>query len=82
MMRQVNIHEAKTKLCRLLELVRRGEEIIIAKARKPIARLMPCDETRKPRVKGLLKGQIKIHDDFDAPMPKEVVAAFEDKVLS
>lgn len=81
MMQQVNIHEAKTNLSRLVELASTGEEIIIAKAGKPIARLTACEEASKPRMKGLLKGQIEVHEDFDAPLPEELLAAFEGKVL-
>jgi prevent-host-death family protein len=75
--RQVNIHEAKTHLSRLVEDVARGDEIIIAKAGKPMARLIGITAARQPRRRGLLKGQIRIAADFDAPLPAEVLAGFE-----
>ena len=76
-MRTVNIHEAKTHLSRLLARVARGEEIIIAKAGKPIARLVPAIPAPGPRVLGMDRGRATIADDFDAPLPEEVLAGFE-----
>jgi len=76
-MRQVNIHQAKTHLSQLLEEVVRGEEVVIAKAGKPIARLVAVATTSQPRHRGLLKGRIIISDDFDAPLPEEILASFE-----
>lgn len=75
-MRQVNIHEAKTHLSQLLEDVARGDDIIIARAGKPIARLVAIDEDTTPRPRGLLKGKIWIADDFDAPLPEEILQSF------
>ena len=73
-MKSVNIHEAKTHLSRLLELVELGEPVVIARNGRPIARIVPYKaETRRP---GRLKGKLRIGDDFDAPLPQEVVAAF------
>jgi prevent-host-death family protein len=74
-----NIHEAKTQLSRLLESAAAGEEIIIAKAGKPVARLVGIEHRAAPRRKGLLKGMVKIHDDFYKPLPEEVIAVFEGK---
>ena len=76
-MRQVNIHEAKTHLSRLVDEASRGEEIVIARAGKPVARLVALAATPEPRRPGLLKGKIRIADDFDAPLPEEVLASFE-----
>lgn len=76
-MRQVNIHEAKTHLSKLLEDVARGDEIIIAKAGKPVARLVAIDDDVTPRPRGLLKGKIRIVDDFDAPLPEEILQSFD-----
>jgi len=73
----VNIHEAKTHLSRLLERVRLGEEVIIAKAGKPVARLVAVSEKPKRRTPGTAKGQIWIADDFDAPLPPELQKFFE-----
>ena len=73
----VNIHEAKTHLSRLLEQVAAGAEIIIAKAGKPFARLIPVSGSVKKKRLGLLQGKLKVPDDFNAPLPDEVVAGFE-----
>lgn len=77
-MQTINIHEAKTHLSKLLENVMHGEEIIIAKAGKPIARLGPFMSTTPNKRFGLLKNKIKISDDFDAPMPNNILDDFED----
>ena len=70
----MNIHEAKTHLSRLLELVELGEPVVIARNGKPIARIVPFrGEVRKP---GKLKGKIHIGEDFEAPLPDEIAAAF------
>jgi prevent-host-death family protein len=75
---QVNIFEAKTHLSKLIEQVEKGGEVIIARAGKPVARLTPL-EPEKPKIRfGGLKGKIWIADDFDAPLPPEVLAEFED----
>ena len=66
-----NIHEAKTHFSKLLERVLSGEEVVIAKAGKPIARLLPFNEgATAPRVPGTDKGKIIIKSDFDAPLPE------------
>jgi prevent-host-death family protein len=75
--RTVNIHEAKTHLSRLVEDASNGEEIVIAKAGKPVARLMPFRPVRKRRKLGWLKGKLEVPEDFDAPLPDEVLADFE-----
>ena len=74
----VNIHEAKTQLSRLIERVCAGEEIIIARGGKPVARLAPL-ETRRPRRLGLLKGKIWVAKDFNAPLPDDLLDLFEGK---
>jgi prevent-host-death family protein len=76
-MRTVNIHAAKTHLSRLVEEAAAGEEIIIAKSGKPVARLCPLPQPKRQRVLGRLRGKIKVPDDFDAPLPDEVLDAFE-----
>jgi prevent-host-death family protein len=73
-MQTVNVHEAKTQLSRLLALVEAGESIVIARHGKPVAQLVPVSGA--PRQPGRLKGKIRIHADFDAPLPDEVAAAF------
>ncbi|HET9344727.1 MAG TPA: type II toxin-antitoxin system Phd/YefM family antitoxin [Candidatus Limnocylindrales bacterium] len=70
----VNIHAAKTHLSRLVERVEAGEEITIARAGRPVARLVPVQQ-RRPRRPGLWKGRVVISPDFDAPMP-EIEEAF------
>ena len=64
-MRQVNVHEAKTQLSRLLQAVEDGEEIVIARSGKPVARLVPHDADEKPREPGWARGRIEILDGFD-----------------
>lgn len=76
-MRTVNIHEAKTHLSRLLEAVAKGEEVVIAKAGKPMARLVPLEGEEKPKRQfGRLKGKIWVSDDFDDPLPPDVLKDF------
>jgi prevent-host-death family protein len=67
---EVNIHEAKTHFSRLLERVALGEEIIIAKAGTPVAKLVPLKNTHKKRVFGSAKGEFTIPDDFNDPDPE------------
>lgn len=67
----VNIHDAKTHLSRLVEQAFAGKEIIIAKAGKPMARLVPLAPVVKPKKLGLLQGAIGIAPDFDAPLPTD-----------
>jgi prevent-host-death family protein len=75
----INIHEAKTRFSQLIEKVNHGEEIIIAKAGKPIARLCPLTPAKPNRKPGSFKGKIWIADDFDAPLPKNILDDFEGK---
>lgn len=74
-MQITNITEAKAHLSALIEKVLAGQEIIIGKAGKPIAKLVPYAPIGKPRVPGALRGQIKIADDFDE-LPKDIAEAF------
>ena len=73
----VNIHEAKTHLSKLLERVRLGEEIIVAKAGKPVAKLVPISSGVARRVPGHAKGKVKIFDNFDDPLPEDIQKYFE-----
>ena len=66
----VNIHDAKTHFSKLVDRAAAGEEIIIGKAGKPVARLVRYEEKRKPRKPGALKGKIWISPDFDEPDPE------------
>jgi prevent-host-death family protein len=74
--RIVNVHEAKTHLSRLLEEVAHGQDVIIARAGTPVARLVPIRAPRT-RVLGLDAGRVVIADDFDAPLPDDVLEDFE-----
>jgi len=73
----VNIHEAKTHLSRLLARVSSGEEVIIAKAGKPVARLVPIAEKPTRRNPGSAAGKVVIMPDFDAPLPEDIIRDFE-----
>lgn len=73
----VNVHDAKTQLSRLLLRIDQGEEVIIARAGKPVARLVPYVALPARRVAGSARGQVWIAPDFNAPLPDEVLAAFE-----
>lgn len=72
----VNVHEAKTHLSRLLERVERGEEIVIARAGKPVARLVPAEPKPKRGMYGKYKGQIWMSEDFNDPLPWELFPGF------
>jgi len=74
-----NIHDAKTQFSKLIEAVARGDEIVIARAGKPAARLVPMQDQKPVRKPGALKGKIKIAADFDEPLPDDILAAFEGK---
>jgi prevent-host-death family protein len=73
---EVNIHEAKTHLSKLLERVALGEEVIIAKAGKPVAKLVPLSAAPKTRILGSAKGEFVVPDDFNDPLPKEIEDLF------
>ncbi|MHC4469853.1 MAG: type II toxin-antitoxin system Phd/YefM family antitoxin [Planctomycetota bacterium] len=73
----VNVHQAKTQLSRLLARAQAGEEIVIARAGQPVARLVPVDAPAGPRVAGSAAGRVRIADDFDAPLPDDVLDSFE-----
>ncbi len=70
-----NIHHAKTHLSKLIERVRKGEEIIIGKAGEPVAKLVPIQRDTEPRRGGQWRGRVKIAEDFD-DLPEEIAAAF------
>ncbi len=73
---EVNIHEAKTHLSRLLRRVAAGEEIVISRAGRPIARLLPVQETEARRF-GTDEGLFEVPDDFDGALPAEILDGFE-----
>jgi len=72
-----NLYEAKTSLSKLVERAAAGEEIIIAKAGKPMARLTPFARRRGPRVPGGWEGRVWMAADFDEPLPEELLEIFE-----
>ena len=72
----VNMHQAKTHLSRLAERAAGGEEIVIARNGRPVAKLVPCEQKREPRKLGLLEGKIWIADDFDE-VDEEIIRMFE-----
>ena len=74
-MRTINISAAKTHLSSLVEEAAAGEEITVAKAGGPIARLVPLEEPDFRKTFGMLKGKIRVSDDFDAPLPPEILKA-------
>lgn len=73
----VDVHEAKTHLFRLLERVGLGEEIIIARAGRPVARLVAVEERPRRRVPGSARGKLVVGPEFDEPLPEEVLEDFE-----
>lgn len=74
-MRTFNVYAAKTQLSQLIDQAAAGEEIIIARAGKPVAKIVPLGG--KKRRLGILKGQSKVPADFDAPLPEDVLSSFE-----
>ena len=76
MSKMINIHEAKTHLSRIIDEVAAGAEVIIAKAGEPMARLSPIAATPRRKKLGLLRGRIKVPDDFNAPLA-DLIADFE-----
>ena len=77
MPRTVNLYEAKTHLSDLVERAARGEEIVIAKAGQPRARLVPIGRRQSQRKPGAWKGRVRMAADFDAPLPEDLLESFE-----
>ena len=73
----INIRDAKTNFSKLIEAVARGKEVVIAKAGKPAARLVPVQPQKTVRKPGALKGKMRIARDFDAPLDADLLADFE-----
>lgn len=73
----VNVHEAKTHLSRLLRRVERGEEVVIARGGRPVARLLPFEPQRARPVFGVDRGRFTVPDDFDDPLSDDQLAEFE-----
>jgi prevent-host-death family protein len=76
----INLYEAKTNLSQLVERAAAGEEIIIAKAGRPLARLVPLAQRVAPRPLGLFAGKIKVGPHFGDPLPDDMQAAFEGRL--
>ncbi len=76
-MTTVNIHEAKTHFSRLVDRVLQGEEVVIAKAGRPVARLVPLPPRVPRRTPGSARGLVEIGPEFDSPLPDEVRRGFE-----
>ena len=79
---EVNVHQAKTHLSRLLRRITEGEEVIIARAGVPIARLVPVKSDKPPFPLGIDEGKFEVPEDFDDPLPLDLLAAFEADNLS
>jgi prevent-host-death family protein len=80
-MRTVNVHDAKTNLSSLLQRVEAGEEITIARAGEPVARLVPVPR-QNPRTPGLGRGTVTVRDTFFDPLPDNLLRAFEGRPAS
>lgn len=76
-MKPVNIHEAKTHLSKLLRRVASGEEVVIAKAGKPLAKLVRFEPSKQGRRLGTERGKFTVPANFDAPLPEDVLESFE-----
>jgi prevent-host-death family protein len=73
----INIFEAKTQLSKLVEMAEKGQDVVIARAGQPVARLTSLEPMKRPIRFGLLKGKIHVADNFDAPLPDDMLAEFE-----
>ena len=73
----VNVYAAKTQLSRLIDLAMTGQEIVITRHGRPVARLIGAEAMVAPRKLGLMRGQIRIGEDFDAPLPEAILRSFE-----
>jgi prevent-host-death family protein len=76
-MQTANIHDAKTNLSRLVDAALSGEDVIISKRGVAAVRLVPVESAKLARQPGVLRGRIRIADDFDAPLPEDLQRAFE-----
>ncbi|MEY2689607.1 MAG: hypothetical protein RL375_3806 [Pseudomonadota bacterium] len=76
-MANVNLYDAKTRLSQLVDQVIAGEDVVVCRHGRPVARLTRLEPSRSPIRFGLLAGKVRIPDDFDAPLPDDVQASFE-----
>ena len=79
-MNPINIHSAKTQLSKLIEAAERGEEVIIARAGTPVAKLVALQNLKPRRKAGSMKGRFEVPDSFFEPLPEDILDAFEGKV--
>ena len=73
----VSIYEAKTRLSHLVDRAMQGDQVVITRHGRPVARLVPASRARRPRRLGTLRGKIRVAADFDAPLPDDLLALFE-----
>lgn len=76
-MQQINIHKAKTQFSKLIALVEKGDEVVIARYGEPVARLVPFQKRGAPRKPGSAKGKFIVPKDFFEPLPDDIIDAFE-----
>ena len=76
-MKAVNIYDAKTRLSQLVDKAAGGEDVIVSRNGKPLVRITRLEGAERQIRFGVLKGKIRIAKDFDAPLPEDVLAAFE-----
>ncbi len=76
-MATVSLYEAKSRLSHLIDRTMRGDEIVITRHGRAVARLVPAERARTPRRLGALRGKIRVAADFDAPLPEDLLALFE-----
>lgn len=76
-MEAVNIYEAKTRLSQLVDIAASGQDVVVSRNGKPLVRITQLDSPKRRIKFGLLKGKVIVADDFDAPMPDEILAGFE-----
>lgn len=79
---EVDVHDAKTHFSKFLQRVMEGEEVVIAKAGRPVARLEPYAASTGDRIPGRYAGQFQVPDDFDAPVPADIQAAIEASLIT
>lgn len=77
---RVNIYAAKTQLSRLIDRAAAGDEVVITRHGRPVARLVAVEAEQAPRKLGALRGKVRVADDFDAPLPEDVIKDFEGSV--
>jgi prevent-host-death family protein len=73
----VNVYDAKTHLSQLLDKAAAGEDVVVCRNGKPVARITRLESGKRPIKFGVLKGKLRVADDFDAPLPDHILAEFE-----